>query len=209
MSHRPAALRSDRRAPILLICLLAWFTPAGVVDAQPNADGDLREYYSANGLANRGLYELAATEYRAFLASHERHEKAATARYGLAVCLFRSKQYAAAAEELETLASQPKFVYAAETATMLGQCRLIQGQFNPAAKVFGRVVEKFADHDLADDAMLGRGEALYRGGSHEQAARVLEQMLERWSDSPLRDRADYFCALAQIARNEFEPAAAH
>ena len=71
--------------------------------SQADAGPSLRDYYSANGLLNRGLYDLAAAEYRKFLSKHEDHEKAPVARYGLAVSLFRMKQYDAAAQELEPL----------------------------------------------------------------------------------------------------------
>ena len=46
-------------------------TPAAT-EARPagETDAGLRDYYSANGLLNRGLYDLAAVEYREFLTAH-------------------------------------------------------------------------------------------------------------------------------------------
>ena len=66
-----------------------------------NNDATQRDYLSANGLLNRGMYELAATEYRKFLSANATHEKAPTARYGLAVALFRLNQFDEALKELK------------------------------------------------------------------------------------------------------------
>ena len=74
----------------ILAAILATLVRAGSLSfAQSDARADqtditVRDYLSGNGLLNRGLYELAATEYRKFLSEHGDHEKAAVARYGLA-----------------------------------------------------------------------------------------------------------------------------
>src|SRR5438045_1566464 len=80
----------------------AWSAP---VFAQDGArDEALRSYLSGNGFLTRGMYELAAKEYRGFLKDHPDHEKAATARYGLGVALVRMKKYDEAAGVLGPLA---------------------------------------------------------------------------------------------------------
>ena len=88
----------------LFVCLCAGGTlmcwtglaRADTVKPQSTADPVLHDYLNANGLLNRGLYELAATEYRKFLDQAGDHEKAPLAHYGLGVCLFRLKKYDAA-----------------------------------------------------------------------------------------------------------------
>src|SRR6185503_17558129 len=104
------------------------------------------------GFLNRGLYELAAAEYRKFLADHADHEKAPVARYGLAVSLFRLQKFDEAVTELKPLAGREQFEFIVEVLTMLGQCELAAGRFSEAADAADRVVAKHADHDLADDA---------------------------------------------------------
>src|SRR5262249_16985849 len=149
----------------------------------------LREYLSGNGLLNRGLFELAAAEYRKFLAEHADHEKAPVARYGLAVCLFRTEKYDDAITQLETLTDQPKFTYSAEVATMLGQSHLGKSDFKQAAEAFDRVVKEFGSHDLADDAAAGCVEALYRDGRFDESIAKAAMLDSRWPNSPLRERA--------------------
>src|SRR5437867_8272152 len=113
--------RSQRFA---LLLTFAWCALSSARADDPTAPLDssaaeLREYYSGNGLLQRGLYELAAAEYRKFLSAHAEHEKAPIAHYGLAVCLFRTQQYDAALVELNPLAARQEFAYAAEVAIML------------------------------------------------------------------------------------------
>ncbi len=73
---------------------------AAAAGADSGSTAALRDYHSANGLLNRGLHELAISEYRRFLDAHGEHDKAPTARYGLAVCLYRLERYDEATEEL-------------------------------------------------------------------------------------------------------------
>ncbi|MBU0638442.1 MAG: tetratricopeptide repeat protein [Planctomycetes bacterium] len=187
-----------------LACMLLLASPLRADDGEP--DGAQRAYLSANGLLNRGLYELAAKEYRQFLAEHAEHEKAPLARYGLAVCCFRTNQYADAARELDQLSGRADFVYAAEVWTLLGQCRLVEQNYGGAAKAFGHVLREHRDHALADDASALCAEALYRDGKHAAAARRCAAFVERWPDSPLRGRVDYFWALAEMAGGDYAAA---
>lgn len=167
----------------------------------PAADPALRDYFAANGLLNRGLFDQAAAEYRKFLSEHARHHKAPIARYGLSVCLFRLNQFEPAVAELSQLADQTDFAFAAEVATMLGQCRLQQREFDKAAESFERVLRHHAGHDLSDDAAAGLIEALHGAGKHDEAATQATAFARKWSDSPLRDRVAYFAGLSELSRS--------
>ena len=180
--------------------------PTGVTHAA-DRDPAAQTYLSANGLLNRGLYELAVAEYRKFLAQSPAHEKAEVARYGLGVSLFRMQQYDQVIEALTPLQKRAKFKYAAEVGTILGQSHLALKHYARAAGAFKWVVAKQTDHPLADDAAVGRIEALYLDGAHAEAVVAGQQFLARWSDSPLRDRAEFFHALATMAEEDFGRAA--
>ncbi|MEE8156473.1 MAG: hypothetical protein V3T53_16075, partial [Phycisphaerales bacterium] len=66
-------MRIPRTAAALSVySLLVFLTAATAQDVGPNAT-DLRDYYSANGLLQRGMYDLAVTEYRTFLDAHANH----------------------------------------------------------------------------------------------------------------------------------------
>ncbi|UCD76149.1 MAG: tetratricopeptide repeat protein, partial [Phycisphaerales bacterium] len=170
-------------------------------------DSALRSYYSANGLLNRGLYELAAAEYRSFLDAHGDHEKAPEARYGLGVCLYRTGQYEQTITELELLGDHPDTPYLVEVLTILGQCHLSQKDYEAASDCLAVVVQQHADHGLADDAAVLLAEALYHRGEYEQTERTCGLFSNRWPDSPLRERADLLAGLALMARGKYPEAA--
>ncbi len=209
-------VRTSRRAAnartspfMMLMTLLAGVALASVAPAAHAQDSgdELRDYLSANGLLNRGLYELAAAEYRKFLAAHANHEKAPVARYGLGVCLFRTDKHDEAIKELRPLADNGGFAFAAEVGTILGQSYLAKKEYVQAAEAFERVAQRFADHDLGDDAAAGLAEALYLAGEHEKAAERCRAFCSRWNESPLRERVRFFWGLAEMARGDDAKAA--
>lgn len=167
----------------------------------------LRDYYSGNGFLNRGMYDLAAEEYRAFLKAHPSHEKAPVARYGLAVSLHRLGDHEAALPELAQLRRFPSFQFAAEVAMIEGQSLLALERYDDAAKSFAAVVERHPDHDLADDALAARGEALYRAGDFQSVADPCSTLVQRFPQSGRRERAELYWGLADIARGDFQAAA--
>lgn len=140
---------------------------AGDAHRAAGAEAALRDYYSANGLLNRGLHELAVTAYGKFLDNHAEHEKAPTARYGLAVCLYQLERYDEAAAELTQLGTQHASQYGAEIAAILGQCNLARKRYAEAAEAFQEVIQNHSRHDLADDAVAGVAEAFYSQGRYD------------------------------------------
>ncbi|MFM9995259.1 MAG: tetratricopeptide repeat protein [Phycisphaerales bacterium] len=197
--HRSIIARS--MAAALAACIIA---PAFAQIA--GDDPALRPYYTGNGLLQRGMNELAATEYRQFLQDNARHEKAPLARYGLAVALFRIKDHAGAEKELRPLVELDDFEFAPEARVMLGQCLLAAGRPGDAIEPLEEVANDHADHDLADDAAALRVEALSRAGRHKDAVRAADELAERWPASPLLARAELFAASSMMADGAFAAA---
>ncbi len=178
--------------------------------AQNHVDGGdaaLRRYLTGNGLLNRGMDDLAAAEYRAFLEASPNHEKAPLARYGLAVALFRTGNLEGSREQLEQLKDERGFEFAAETQVMLGQCLAATGEHEDAAKLFASVIENYGEHDLADDAGALSVESLYRAGRHERAVHAADEFVGHWPQSPLRPRAELFAGSALMSQGEYAAAA--
>ncbi|MFQ5428904.1 MAG: tetratricopeptide repeat protein [Phycisphaerae bacterium] len=192
----------------ILACPMAWASTSTEKPEKDASDAaELQAYLSGNGLLGRGLYELAATEYRTFLVAHPKHEKAPVARYGLAVSLFRLGKLEEAADELRRLESLKHFTYAAEVATLLGQCRLAAGQYDEAAESFRSVLRNHPDHALADDAAAQLIEALYRMGRTKQALAECEAFEAKHADLRLLERIDYFGGLAEMRQSAYKAAA--
>ena len=197
--------RALSRLLVVLTLLATGSTLHGQASDSPDAAA--RDYYSANGLLSRGLNELAAAEYRKFLEAHSSHEKAALARYGLGVALFRLKQYEPAVAELQQCASKPAFEFSAETQLLLGQAYLALQKFAEAAQSFQTVLEKHADHPSADAAAALLAEALYRDQKFKEVGAACDMIARRWPSSAMRDRADFFHGLAAAAVEDFDSAA--
>jgi len=205
LHSRPA---SGKRIITPIVAVL-WSATAMALGAPQRGDGDvvLRNYLSGNGMLNRGLYELAAAEYRQFLADHGDHEKAGVARYGLAVSLFRLGQFDEAVTELGPLQKLPEFEYSAEAWTIAGQCHLARGRHAAAVEAFHAVVERFGKHDLADDAAAGAIEALYADKKYDEAVTRCRAFVSQWPDGPLRERTAYFWALSAMGKADHSAAA--
>ncbi len=168
-----------------------------------------RSYFSANGLLNRGLYDLAATEYESFLAKYRQHEKTPMAHYGLAVCLFRQQQFEAALKHLQPLQYDDAFVYHAEVEVMAGHTHMVLRQYKYAAEAFDEVLNVHSKHDLADDATAGATEALYSLGQYAEAIQRCQLLVTRWPRSPHRDRIELLWGMSAMASEDFEAAAKH
>ncbi len=185
--------------------------PAGDAPGAAGAEAALRDYYSANGLLNRGLHELAVTAYGKFLDNHAEHEKVPTARYGLAVCLYQLARYDEAAAELTQLQTQHASQYGAEIAAILGQCNLARKRYAEAAEAFQEVIQNHSRHDLADDAVAGAAEALYSQGLYDQAITKCRLFVSRWPapvvKNPLGERIEFFWGLAAMGQHDYETAA--
>jgi TolA-binding protein len=172
-------------------------------DAQPKApDAAERSYLSANGLLNRGMYELAAEEYRAFLRAAPAHEKAAVARYGLAVCLVRTGDFEGAAAELASLRDLGDFQFAAEVGLLSAQCGIAMQDYALAAREAERTVRDHPASPVADDAAAILAEAHYRNGDYAAARQAADQLLRSWPQSPARPRTDLIWGLSAVAAGD-------
>ncbi len=167
----------------------------------------LRDFHSANGLLNRGMHDLAEQEYRKFLAAHPTHAKAPVARYGLAVALQRQNRIDEAAGELEPLIGLERVEFAAESCLLLGQCRMIQERYADAAAAFDVVVKRHAGHAQADAACALLVESHSRAAAHERAIEAAAVMAAKWTNSPRRERAEFFAGLSETALERHADAA--
>jgi TolA-binding protein len=195
-----------RIAPLAAVIMLAIGTAAVRVAADD--DAAVRSFHSANGLLQRGLYDLAAQEYRRFLEARPTHEKADVARYGLGVCLARLNQFDAAADALAAIAGTAAFEFGAETGLLLGRCRMAQSRFADAADCFARTVRDHAASPIAPDAAALHVEALYRATRFGEAADAAGAFIAERPSAPQRDRVELFGGMGSIEAGDLESGAA-
>lgn len=204
---------SPFRCFLLIAAMISGITASPLVAAQSaprqltQEDDVPSAYLSANGLLNRGLFELAAAEYRTFLAAQPHHVKVPVARYGLGVCCFRMNKFDEAVAELSQVRDIAGFEFAPEVAAMLAQCHMASGRPRDAAAEFARLLVSHGDHPLAQFAAAGLVEAHYFDGRYADAAAHSRKFLSRWPSAPVAERPAYFGAAAEMQLGRFEPAA--
>ncbi|MEZ6083244.1 MAG: tetratricopeptide repeat protein [Phycisphaerae bacterium] len=208
-------MKSVRHLVAALIVSLAG--PAAFAANHPekshgSAAGDVesaaRRIDAANGMLNRGLYDLAEAEYRAALAANVDNATKASAQYGLAICIYRQGRFEDTIAALEPLEETNAFAFGAEVGIMRGQSLLSLGRFEEAATVLKQVAGDHPSHKLASQAIVGAIEALYRSGANEDADKYARQMIGHISHEPTRNRAEILQAAALVNTQDFAKATA-
>jgi TolA-binding protein len=174
---------------------------------EQQVDPATKQLLAANGLYTRGLYKLAADEYQQFLQANPKHAQATAARYALAVCRYRLKEYGPAVEELRKVLGEAKFEQRDEALAVLGHCELSQGHFEQAVGAFDELIGKFPSSKHAELGTLSRAQALYLGKKYPEAAKGCEDYLAKYSGGAGRADAMYFLALSQRAQDKNDAAA--
>lgn len=196
------------RLPMRLgVALILLAMAPAVADEGASDSAALRNYHGGNGLLQRGMFDLAADEYRAFLKAHGEHPKAPMARYGLAVCEFRRGNAEAALEQLQQLPDADDFAFDAEARLMRGQCLLLMKRPGEAAEALQGVLKHHADHKLAPDAAALLVESLFRARDFDEAIRAATSAAEMWPAHPTRERVQFFEAMAFSAIGKHDEAA--
>lgn len=169
-------------------------------------DGD-RDYRSATGLLNRGMHELAAAEYRAYLDKHAADAKAATARYGLAVCLFKLGQPMESSKELDQALASHDFEFVADAEFLRAQCAVALADYRSAADRLARFVRSHPTSALLPEGIALHGESLYRLGEYDSACEAFRSLSDRTVTTPPKDRAGLLWSLADQAQGRHALAA--
>ncbi len=141
------------------LLIAAQFAPA--VFAQQNNDPALELYFSANGLYNRKLYDLAAADYKSFLAKFPRHEKALHAKLGMALSLFNLGRHAEVEPVLAELAANAKSPEPEQVHLVWGQSLLMLNKAAKAEEAFAKALKQ-EKAVLRDNALAGLVEALFQ-----------------------------------------------
>ncbi len=202
---RPA--RSPNRMRGRILALAIGIAVCAVPSAHGQSDKATRAYFSANGFLNRGLYQEAAAEYRAFLDAQDDApaDQLNTARYGLAVSLAHTGSADAALAQLDLIGGDD-FAFTFDAKFLQGQLRYAKGEFDDAARDFRRIAN--ADHARAPEAASLWVECLYRTGKHESAVRAWRESLDHHDARPTDlPRATLFAGLSLAEESEHREAA--
>lgn len=198
---------AGRKLGMASLVLIGILLSPGWARAQ-NDEAALKSLNSANGLLQRGLFDLAEEEYRAFLSANPRHEKAPLAQYGLGVALFRRSQYKEAVEALTPLRVLGDFEFGAETRLILGHAHKAMGDAAAAGRDFKELVERYPQSPLAEQALVGWQESLYAIADYAAVRTVAEKFRAAYPQSAQRERVDLIDAMAAFASAQWPEAKA-
>jgi len=191
-------------ACIPAVCL-AQSTETPPAQAQP-VDAGTKKLMAANGLYSRGLYKLAADEYSEFLDQYPDHTKATAARYALAVCRYRLREFDKAVEQLRRVLQDAKFDQRDEALAVLGHCELSQNHYDPAVTAFDELLAKYPGSKQTELATLSRAQVLYLAGKYADSVNACQGYLSRYPEGSSRADALYFLGLAQRGMNQNDAA---
>ncbi|MCB9898887.1 MAG: tetratricopeptide repeat protein [Planctomycetes bacterium] len=168
---------------ILLACVLAPFAAAAYVD-----EADDQAAF-VEGLAERGLHDMTASEAQKFLAAHPQHAQAPLVRYRLAVALQELQRPDEARPHLRALAALDGFRYRGEAALRLAQCALAADALDEAATALDTALRD-GEAYLRVPATFLRAEVDFRRDAVEAAAKGYAAVLEADAQGPYaRDAA--------------------
>ncbi len=185
----PAAAWSPLGALCLVFIFSCWAVPR-------SASADDRLLYSANGMLERGLYDLAIDEYDAYLDTEPTGDDALTALYGRSVCLFRLGRLDEAASGLEHVVETEEFDFVQDALFLLAHCRVRGDQPDEAVEHLDRMLDLGSTHPSASEARMLLVESLYRAGRHQRAEREADRFLRDVTGSAGRHRILLFRGLA-------------
>lgn len=200
-----------QRFAVTFVVLGALATPGLAQSAdsssqQQQVDAATKKLLAANGLYTRGLYKLAADQYSQFLEENPQHAQASAARYALAICKYRLKEFGPAVEQLRKVLDDSKFDQRDEALAVLGHCELSQQHYDQAVEAFDQLLKNYSSSKHAELAMLNRAQALYLSKKYAPSAHGCEDYLAKYSQGTGRADALYFLALSQRAQNQNDAA---
>ena len=186
------AIASLGGTALLSLCLAA-APPAPAPTLRDAGDDD---YRFLAGLIDKGMFEMAVDEAKAFLREHPNHGKTQLARYRLATALFELDREEEALPHFEALAESHGFEYRAESAFRLGQCLLNGGRVDEARASLRTVLELDQEY-LHGPATFFLAEAEFRRGAYDEAEAGYRALVRRHADSeygPAARRGLVWCA---------------
>lgn len=179
---------------------------AAISTVAPAQNADDAAYRAATGLLHRDMPADAAAEYRAFLRDNPSHEKADSARYGLAVCLSRLGKWADAAAELDALSGR-SFEFAPDALLLQSQCLMNIKDNAGAIRSLQALLKDHPTFAQRDSAAGLLGEALVREGEPQRAREVLGRFEREWPKSAARPRVELLLATLDAAEGKDQSAA--
>lgn len=218
----PTNRNRQRTAPlaILVICFLCIrFADAqdGKKAKAPRKAGDAasRQYATAAALHNREQWELAATEWNAFLDTFPQDDRVSRALHYRGFCELKLKKYPESIATLsKVIADDPKFELLSATQLYLGLAHFNQGNdgdaaaYPKASEAFRTLQEQYPDAKEIPSALYFWGESEYAQGNKDVAVAKYAELTNKYPDDSRAADALYALGVTQEELNQLDAAGA-
>ncbi|MEQ8850350.1 MAG: tetratricopeptide repeat protein [Phycisphaerales bacterium] len=178
---------------------------SGLLVGSAGADGSLQ---AGHGMLQRGLYDLAAQEYEGVLQDPGSPLEADEARYGLAVCSYRTGDLEGSLGQLERIRGVDGFGFAADAAVIRAHALFGLGRYEDAGRAFVALAEDHEDHAATPAGVALGVEALHRAGEDRAAVRFAEERGGLVSDDAASARMALFVGQSRERLGDLDGAVA-
>ncbi len=154
---------------------------------EPSGAGNLsaeEKLQFANGLYARGIFDLAATEYRAFISKYADHKSLDIVRFRLGECYRRTGEAAKAIEQYaQVFENCPESGFRLRAGLLAGDLALQEGRTKAAINILEAVIRSDPPGQIAASGLYSLGEALRSAGRLKDAEKRLEKLISRHKQS--------------------------
>ncbi len=165
--------------------IVAWVMPVW-------ADAPLDEYNTAVGLYKQDRWKPAAEQFRAFLKTYDKHEKAPLAKLYLGLTLINLDDYKTARDELRAFAKEnPQNVNLAQARYRIAECGYLLNDLAAARADLDSYLRDFPKDSFHDHALPYLAAVQLRLGDPTAALATFQQAIDRFPAGPLIEDAKF------------------
>lgn len=159
------------------------------------------QYWIAEILLEGEKYPEAIYEYGKIVNLHPKSDVVDDAQFGIATAYFRQGDYAKARAQFKVVADDLRSDLADSARFRIGECFRLDREFNSAILNYKKVSPK---SPYADDALHGIATSAFELQDYSQATRILNQLLQSHSASPLIPHTLYQLGSAYFNQAEYQ-----
>ena len=180
--------RYFRRLTLILLILFTHATSPGA----HAADEAIDDYNVAVGLFKQSRWNQSADQFRKFLKSYEKHEKAPLARLYLGLALVESKEFKAAREELRKFALENRQnPNLGQARYRIGECSYLLDDLPAARTELEGFIRDFPEDPLREHAYPYLGDTLLRLNDATAALKIFDLAIEKFPKGALIEDAKF------------------
>jgi TolA-binding protein len=190
-------------AAFLLLAMICFCLPLDIAIA----DAGLDDYNVAVGLFKQNRWGQATDQFRKFLKTHEKHEKAPLARLYLGLALVENKDFKNARDELRKFVSENRQnPNLGQARYRIGECSYLLDDLTAARGELESFIRDFPEDSLREHAYPYLGDTLLRLSDGAGALKMFDLAIEKFPKGALIDDAKFGRARALDSLKRYDDA---